>query len=273
MPSCTAATLAGTQPAALSGEPSGASNTANTRARCFGESPESAESKAEMAVRVASEGREVCVCVAFIVHSILARSASEVKQNRRILLCNIILVMRRWFARAAPTRAIAPDYAPCHFAGGERGNSTWHNFQMRFGNAGGAFAQMRPAKNGTNIPSLLEASTHFQASPSGLAVRATSRRGKPKVKTETVTTATALLTAGISDPRERAEALAAFKATADRRDRMLTTAAAATLAGVHRKTLFQWERKGYLKPRRITPSRVRWSRNELENFLCETAGA
>ncbi len=93
----------------------------------------------------------------------------------------------------------------------------------------------------------------------------------PNMKAETLTTATALLTAGISDPRERAEALAAFQANADRRDRMLTTRAAATLAGVHRKTLFAWELKGYLHPRRITPSRVRWSRRELENFLCEAA--
>ncbi len=95
MPSCAAATPAGIQPAARSGEPSGASNTARTRARCFGESPESAESKAEMAARVASEGREVWGCVSFIMHGILAQSASKVNQNRRILLCNIILVMRR----------------------------------------------------------------------------------------------------------------------------------------------------------------------------------
>ena len=91
------------------------------------------------------------------------------------------------------------------------------------------------------------------------------------MKPETMTTAAALLTAGIQDQRERAEVLSALKAQADRRDRMLTTAAAAKFAGVHRKTLFAWERKGYLRPHRITPSRVRWSRNELETFLCESA--
>lgn len=86
-----------------------------------------------------------------------------------------------------------------------------------------------------------------------------------------MTTAAALLTAGIADPTERAEAISALKARAVRRDKMLTTREAAALAGVHPKTLYQWEGKGYLKPRRITPSRVRWSRNELERFLCETA--
>lgn len=93
------------------------------------------------------------------------------------------------------------------------------------------------------------------------------------MKPETITTATALLTAGISDPRERADALSFFRAQAERKDKMLTTAAAAQFANVHQKTLFAWERKGYLHPRRITPSRVRWSRRELETFLCETAEA
>ena len=88
---------------------------------------------------------------------------------------------------------------------------------------------------------------------------------------QTMTTAAALLSAGIADPAERSEAIAALKERADRRDKMLTTRAACQLAEVNPKTLFRWERKGYLHPRRITPSRVRWSRNELETFLCETA--
>jgi predicted DNA-binding transcriptional regulator AlpA len=91
------------------------------------------------------------------------------------------------------------------------------------------------------------------------------------MKAETLQTATAILAAAIPDKGERAEVLAMLKPTPDRRDKMLTTGEAAKLAGVHRKTLFAWEDKGYLKPRRITPSRVRWSRNELETFLCETA--
>lgn len=79
MPSCAAATLAGSQPAARSGEPSGASRTARTRARCFGESPLSAASSAAIAARVAMEGRDRDVSLAFIVNGILAQSASEVK--------------------------------------------------------------------------------------------------------------------------------------------------------------------------------------------------
>ena len=82
-------------------------------------------------------------------------------------------------------------------------------------------------------------------------------------------TMTALARAGIQDPNERAEVLSMLKPRPPVRDRMLSTGAAATLAGVHRKTLFAWARKGYLTPKRITPSRVRWSKSELENFLCE----
>lgn len=92
------------------------------------------------------------------------------------------------------------------------------------------------------------------------------------MKPETIKTATALVEAGISDPRERAEVLTALKAQTARRDKLLTTRQAAELASVHRKTLFGWERKGYLHARRVTPSRVRWSKRELEDFLCETEG-
>ena len=93
------------------------------------------------------------------------------------------------------------------------------------------------------------------------------------MKPETMNTMTALARAGIQDPNERAEVEALFKPRPPRRDKMLSTSAAATLAGVHRKTLFAWARKGYLTPKRITPSRVRWSKCELETFLCETAEA
>lgn len=93
----------------------------------------------------------------------------------------------------------------------------------------------------------------------------------PTVKPETMTTATALLAAGIPDKNERAEVLKFFERPLPR-DTLLTTRKAAHLAGVHRKTLFGWERKGYLHPKRITPSRVRWSKRELESFLCETVG-
>lgn len=63
------------------------------------------------------------------------------------------------------------------------------------------------------------------------------------------------------------------KETAKRPDKHLTTREACRLAGVHRKTLGTWAKKGFLHPNRITPSRFRWSRNELETFLCETLGA
>lgn len=76
----------------------------------------------------------------------------------------------------------------------------------------------------------------------------------------------------ISDPQEREAALAALQAKAARRDKLLTGVEAARLAGVSRKTIRDWERKGLIRGRHITRSRVRFSRNELEAFLCETGG-
>lgn len=91
------------------------------------------------------------------------------------------------------------------------------------------------------------------------------------MRTETLNTATAILSAAITDKSERAEVLAMLQPKPPKREKLLTTKAACDLAGVHPKTLFRWERMGYLKPRRITPSRVRWAKSELETFLCETA--
>lgn len=96
---------------------------------------------------------------------------------------------------------------------------------------------------------------------------------KDTMKQETLTTATAILAAAITDKGERAEVLALLKPKPPTRERMLTTRAACELAGTHPKTLFRWAKKGYLNPRRITPSRVRWPKSELETFLCETAEA
>ena len=88
---------------------------------------------------------------------------------------------------------------------------------------------------------------------------------------ETFNTAKAVVTAAIANPAERAEILKLFSQPIPR-DVLFTTRKAAEFAGVHRKTLFRWERNGYLHPKRITPSRVRWSKRELETFLCETVG-
>ena len=91
------------------------------------------------------------------------------------------------------------------------------------------------------------------------------------MKPETLKTATALLAAGIPDKTEQTELLAMLKPRPARRERMLTTRAACQLAGVCKKTLFRWEAKGYLHPKRVTPSRIRWPQSELETFLGETA--
>jgi len=80
----------------------------------------------------------------------------------------------------------------------------------------------------------------------------------------------AFIRTGISDPSERDEALQWWNAYSQppKKDRLLKTRDAARLAEVTPRTLRDWERQGHLHPRHITPRRVRWSLNELQNFLC-----
>lgn len=93
------------------------------------------------------------------------------------------------------------------------------------------------------------------------------------MKKETMKTAEALVRAGIPDPAECAAVLARLSGQAgkERRDKMLSAKEAAVIAGVHKRTIQLWEKKGFLHGRHITSKRVRFSRNELEQFLCETA--
>lgn len=87
---------------------------------------------------------------------------------------------------------------------------------------------------------------------------------------ETRRAVAAFVRAAIQDPAEREAAIAAIeKPKPERRDKMLTGREACRFAGVARKTLRDWEKKGLIHGRHITPKRVRFSRNELEGFLCE----
>lgn len=54
-----------------------------------------------------------------------------------------------------------------------------------------------------------------------------------------------------------------------RKETWLSTTRAAALAKCHRKTLFRWAAKGLLHPQRLTPSRVRWPKSELENMTID----
>ena len=102
-------------------------------------------------------------------------------------------------------------------------------------------------------------------------------RGKNErdgMKQETRKTVASLIEVAVKDPEEKAEALARLEGKKDtRRDKMLKSKEAARVAGVHVKTLFGWEKMGKLHPKRLTARRVRWSRNELEEFLGEAAEA
>lgn len=89
------------------------------------------------------------------------------------------------------------------------------------------------------------------------------------MRKETRQTVAALIRAAGMDSSEQAAVLSALDRAENkpRPDKMLTPGEACALAEVTRKTLRKWERAGYLHPRRITRSRIRWSRNELEKFL------
>lgn len=94
------------------------------------------------------------------------------------------------------------------------------------------------------------------------------------MKVETRKTVEAFAKAAIQDPAERDAVLAALnRPKTERRDKMITGKEAARLAGVTRHTIREWEKLGHLHGKHITPRRVRFSRNELEEFLCEAVEA
>lgn len=88
---------------------------------------------------------------------------------------------------------------------------------------------------------------------------------------QTEKTIAAFIQGAIADPVQKAAALQAIASPRARKDKMLKTREAAKLAGIHPRTLREWESKGWLHPKHITPRRVRWSRSEIENFICEKA--
>lgn len=90
----------------------------------------------------------------------------------------------------------------------------------------------------------------------------------PQPKPETLTTARNLIAAAIPDATERAAVLAKLELPA-RKEGWLSTSKAAALVGVHRKTLFRWAARGLIHPQRLTPSRVRWPKSELENMTID----
>lgn len=92
------------------------------------------------------------------------------------------------------------------------------------------------------------------------------------MKVETRQTMLALCKAAITDEAERREVQDLFRERKPK-DEMLTGRAAAELAGVTRRTLRTWERKGWVAGVHITPRRVRFSKSALLAFLgeCETA--
>lgn len=95
------------------------------------------------------------------------------------------------------------------------------------------------------------------------------------MKTKTIQTMTSLARAAIEDPVELGDVLIRLEGKPEhaKRDKLLTSREAAEIAKVHKKTILAWGRKGLLTPRRITRRRVRFSRNELEQFLGETTEA
>ncbi len=84
---------------------------------------------------------------------------------------------------------------------------------------------------------------------------------------------TAFTKSAITDPEQRDAALAALAPRKEERpDRWLKTREALQLCGFASwKTLRRAEKAGILHPRHLSARMVRWSRNELEGWLCGTA--
>lgn len=72
----------------------------------------------------------------------------------------------------------------------------------------------------------------------------------------------------ITDPDERDAAIAALAPRKEERpDKWLKTKEALALVGMTWKTLRAAEKRGELHPRHLSARLVRWSRNELEEWL------
>ena len=76
--------------------------------------------------------------------------------------------------------------------------------------------------------------------------------------------------AAIQDAEDRQEVHALFR---PKRDRLLTGREAAELAQITRRTLRNWEKRGWVKSVHVTPRRVRFSLAALQQFLGETVEA
>lgn len=76
----------------------------------------------------------------------------------------------------------------------------------------------------------------------------------------------------VTDPVQREAALAALAPRKEERpDKWIKTKEALALCGFASwKTLRRAEKAGKLHPRHLSARMVRWSRNELENWLCGT---
>ena len=85
---------------------------------------------------------------------------------------------------------------------------------------------------------------------------------------------TAFAKTAVTDPEQRKAALAALAPRKeDRPDRWLRTRDALAMTGVTWKTLRRQEKAGVLHPRHLSARMVRWSKNELENWLFGKGGA
>lgn len=74
-------------------------------------------------------------------------------------------------------------------------------------------------------------------------------------------------------PEEKARLLAALQPAAEKQPRMITRKAVAALLGVHEQTVCAYVRRGLLLPRRLTKRAVRYSEEEVLNFLQHGARA
>ena len=82
------------------------------------------------------------------------------------------------------------------------------------------------------------------------------------MRPETMAMLKGLVMAAVPDAEERKEALSALSRAG--RDEWLTPGQAMRFAGVCRKTLFNWEKKGLLHPKKPTKGKTRFSKSELE---------
>ena len=116
---------------------------------------------------------------------------------------------------------------------------------------------------------LLPSPVNYLSCERPLAENNTNTTGDRKMNTGTeIIIKTAIENDASATPEDKARIIAAFDPKPTRRKVIpLTTKEAAEFFDIHVVTLRRWEKEGRIKAIRLSPRKIRWDRNVLEDLI------